>query len=147
MKMYSERRGLASFILNLSAGRRWRVNFENRPHYLRERTAIPTSYENPWASQSVWVFWRKEMSFAPAGFRALDRPVLGLVAISNKCIQPKKKWNFSPFFLPFLLLAYMTVASLLATAVHVNCSFVASYGLIIMLSGHCYRGKYVAAYN
>jgi hypothetical protein len=97
MKVYSERRGIAPFILNLSAGRMWNFNFENRPHYLRERTAISTSYENPWAPQSVWVFWRKEISFASAGFRTPDRPVLGLVAISNKYIQPKKVEFFSLF--------------------------------------------------
>ena len=87
IKAYRERRDIAPFILNLGVGRRWLVNFENRPHYLQERTAIPTEYENPWAPQSVWVFWRKEMSLAPARFRAPDLPVRGLVPISTTLLR------------------------------------------------------------
>jgi len=42
---------------------------------------VHVEWEAVWASESVWVFWRKEKSLEPNGLRTPDHPVHRLVNI------------------------------------------------------------------
>jgi hypothetical protein len=60
MKANRERKSTAPLILKLGARCRWVVSITPRPLYITERT--PILIEAGWASESIWTFWRRNIS-------------------------------------------------------------------------------------
>jgi len=62
-------RGITPLILNLSTRWRWVVNFTPRLLYSHERTPVPNEWDDVWAPEMVWMFWRRIKSLVPAWFK------------------------------------------------------------------------------
>ena len=62
MKAYGGSRGIAPLILNLDTRREW---FSSHPS--TSRTPGPNEYEDGWAPEPIWTFWKRDKSVASAG--------------------------------------------------------------------------------
>jgi hypothetical protein len=49
--------------------------------YVQESTMVPTEKEADWASESVWMFLRRGISFSSAGIHTPDCPACSIIII------------------------------------------------------------------